>query len=110
MESSARADEDWDHVESVFRTGRVHAGQSFREFLQVCIPTKFEQHGRYTFIEIFKTPAFDGISILAKDGKLVRAEKWADFGGPWPYFSVISDEEKKLAFASYQSKPRGLFE
>jgi hypothetical protein len=67
-----------------------------------------ERYGRYTFIEMFETPALDGISILAKDGKLVHAEQWDDWNDHKQYFSVISEAEKQAADDSYQSRPRNL--
>ena len=71
------------------------------DLVRLHIPAKLERIGNYTYIELTEVPHLAGTFVLAKDGVIVYAEEWSDWGDPTIYFDAIGEVDRQAADELY---------
>ena len=76
--------------------GSVFAGQSESEFLKRCGPAEASQIGDLRLYHFVILRGYEGLTVIAKDGHLVRAYHWTDYAPPDVYFDTTSDADRAI--------------
>lgn len=76
--------------------GSVYAGQSDSEFLKRCGPVEASQVGQLRLYNFEILRGYEGLMLVAKDGRLVRAFHWTDYAPPQVYFDTMSDVDRAV--------------
>jgi hypothetical protein len=76
--------------------GFVYAGQSDSEFLERCGPVEASQVGHLRLYNFVILRGYEGLMVIAKEGRLVRAFHWTDYGPPHVYFDTMSEADRQL--------------
>jgi hypothetical protein len=83
--------------------GEIRAGEQVEDVLRLFKPYRIDFSGRYAFIEFFPVPNLHGLSLIAVDGQLVWATRW-NCTTSEVFFETFNDDEKRAAFAAYESR------
>ena len=86
----------WSRCEKQLENGAVYADQLESQFLQQCDPVVTERIDHLTLYHFASVPNYDGLTIIATDGRLVRAFRWTDYAPPHVYFDTMTDADRAL--------------
>jgi len=76
--------------------GSVYAGQWVREFEKQYVQVRISEVGDLKLYTYSRLPGFEGLTIVAKDGRLVRAFDWTDAGTRRVYFDSMTDADRRM--------------
>jgi hypothetical protein len=57
-------------------SGRIHAGQSVDEVINLTKPIRVEHFENYDLLH-YQDASFTGVAVIARDGRLIAAEAWS---------------------------------
>ena len=88
-----RVEQNEANAERLLKSGDIHAGQHFGEMMALVTPLKIQFVDRYAFINFEPTPGTCGLTLVAKDGRLVTAYRWGCEGVYETWFGDPHDPE-----------------
>lgn len=86
-----RRQNELESTRKLISQGVIYSGQPISEYLALTDPCERDQYGRYQeFQHGFPNGLGHGITVIAKDGCLIKAYSWSCLGGE-EFFNSMTD-------------------